>query len=49
LIVEAMLTEACAPIRLRIKLSSHVTLVDIGVGCRTKAEPTSGGADWRVY
>jgi hypothetical protein len=49
LIVEATLTESCAPVRLRIKLSSHVTLVDIGAGCRTKEQPVVGGADWHIY
>lgn len=49
LIVEATLTESCAPLRFRWRASSSFTLVDVGAGCRTKSEPKVGGADWHIY
>ena len=49
LIVEATLTESCAPVRFRWRAGSSFTLVDVGAGCRTKSEPKAGGADWHVY
>ena len=49
LIVEATLTESCAPVRFRWRASSTFTLVDVSAGCRTKAEPNVGGADWHIY
>jgi len=49
LIVDATLTESCAPIRLRIRPGGTLTLVDIGAGCQTKDQPAAGGADWRIY
>lgn len=49
LIVEAVLTESCAPVRFRWRASSSFTLVDVNAGCRTKSEPKTGGADWHVY
>ena len=49
LVVEATLTESCAPVRVRWRASSSFTLVDVSAGCRTKAEPKAGGADWHIY
>ena len=49
LIVEATLTESCAPVRLRIRPGGTMTLVDVGAGCQTKDQPTAGGADWHIY
>ena len=49
LIVDAALTESCAPVRLRIRPGGTLTLVDVGAGCRTKSEPKAGGADWHIY
>jgi hypothetical protein len=49
LIVEATLTESCAPIRFRWRGGSSFTLVDVGAGCRTKREPKAGGSDWHIY
>jgi hypothetical protein len=49
LIVEATLTESCAPVRLRIRPGGTLTLVDIGFGCNTKDSPATGGADWHMY
>ena len=49
LIVEATLTESCAPIRFRWRAGSSFTLVDVSAGCRTKSEPKAGGADWHIY
>lgn len=49
LVVEATVTESCAPVRLRVKPSSQVSLVHIGAGCRTKDSPAVGGADWHIY
>jgi len=48
-IVEAALTESCAPVRLRIRPGGTLTLVDVGAGCQTKDQPSAGGADWRIY
>ena len=50
LIVEAILTESCAPVRFRWRDNGgFLTLVDVSAGCRTKAEPKIGGSDWHVY
>lgn len=49
LIAEVTLTESCAPLRFRWRLGSSFTLVDHSAGCRTKAEPKVGGADWHMY
>ena len=49
LIVEATLTESCAPVRFRWRANSAFTLVDVGAGCRTKSEPKVGGTDWYIY
>lgn len=49
LVVEATLTESCAPVRFRWRAGSSFTLVDVGAGCRTKSEPKAGGADWHIY
>ena len=49
LIVEATLTESCAPVRFRWRGGSSFTMVDVGAGCRTKSEPKTGGADWHIY
>lgn len=49
LVVEATLTESCAPVRFRWRAGSTFTLVDVSADCRTKAEPKAGGADWRIY
>ena len=49
LVVEATLTESCAPLRFRWRADSAFTLVDVGAGCRTKAEPKVGGSDWHIY
>ena len=49
LIVEATLTESCAPIRFRWRAGSSFTLVDVSAGCRTKSEPKAGGSDWHIY
>ena len=49
LIVEATLTESCAPVRLRIRPGGTLTLVDITVWCRDKSLPKVGGADWHIY
>jgi hypothetical protein len=49
LVVEATLTESCAPVRFRWRVGSMITLVDKGVGCRTKSEPKTGGSDWHMY
>ena len=49
LIVEATLTESCAPVRFRWRAGSSFTLVDVGAGCRTKSEPKAGGADWHIF
>lgn len=49
LVVEATLTESCAPVRVRWRASSSFTLVDVSAGCRTKSEPKAGGADWRIH
>jgi len=49
LLVEATLTESCAPVRLRIRPGGTLTLVDVGAGCQTKDQPAAGGADWRIY
>ena len=49
LVVEAMLTESCAPIRFRWRAGSSFTLVDVSAGCRTKSEPKAGGAGWHIY
>jgi hypothetical protein len=49
LVVEATLTESCAPVRVRWRASSTFTLVDVGAGCRTKSEPKAGGSDWHIY
>jgi hypothetical protein len=49
LIVDAALTESCAPLRLRIRPGGTLTLVDVGAGCQTKDQPAAGGADWRIY
>lgn len=49
LIVEATLTESCAPVRFRWRAGSSFTLVDVGAGCRTKSEPKAGGSDWHIY
>ena len=49
LVVEATLTESCAPFRFRWRASSTFTLVDVGAGCRTKTEPKVGGSDWHIY
>lgn len=48
LIVNATLTESCAPIWLRVR-AGDVTLLSTGMGCRDKSEPKTGGADWRIY
>jgi len=49
LIVEATLTESCAPVRFHWRVGSMITLVDKGVGCRTKSDPKAGGSDWHIY
>ena len=50
LVVEATLTESCAPVRFRWRDNGgFLTLVDVGAGCRTKAEPKAGGSDWHIY
>ena len=50
LVVEATLTESCAPVRFRWRDSGgFLTLVDVSAGCRTKAEPNIGGSDWHIY
>jgi len=49
LIVDATLTESCAPVRFRWRAGSAFTLVDVGAGCRTKSEPKAGGSDWHIY
>ena len=50
LVVEATLTESCAPVRFRWRDSGgFLTLVDMSAGCRTKAEPKVGGSDWHIY
>ncbi len=49
LVVEATLTESCAPVRFRWRAGSTFTLVDVGAGCRTKTEPNVGGSDWHIY
>lgn len=49
LIVDAALTESCAPVRLRIRPGGTLTLVDVGAGCQTKDQPSAGGADWHIY
>ena len=49
LVVEATLTESCVPIRFRWRASSMFTLVDVGAGCNTKAEPNVGGSDRHIY
>ena len=49
LVVEATLTESCAPVRFRWRAGSAFTLVDVSAGCRTKSEPKAGGADWHIY
>ena len=49
LIVEATLTESCAPVRFRWRAGSAFTLVDVSAGCRTKSEPKAGGSDWHIY
>ena len=49
LIVEATLTESCAPVRLRIRPGGTLTLVDTTVWCRDKPLPKVGGADARIY
>ncbi len=49
LIVEATLTESCAPLRFRWRAGSAFTLVDVSAGCGTKSEPKTGGADWHIY
>ena len=49
LVVEATLTESCAPVRFRWRASSTFTLVDVSAGCTTKAEPNLGGSDWHIY
>jgi hypothetical protein len=49
LIVEAILTESCAPVRFRWRASSTFTLVEVSAGCSAKAEPKIGGSDWHVY
>ena len=48
-IVDAALTESCAPLRLRIRPGGTLTLVDVGAGCQTKDQPAAGGADWHIY
>lgn len=49
LVVEATLTESCAPVRFRWRAGNTFTLVGVSAGCRTKSEPKAGGADWRIY
>lgn len=49
LIVEATLTESCAPVRFRWRLGPSFTLVNRSAGYPTKAEPKAGGSDWRIY
>jgi len=49
LIVDASLTESCAPVRLRIRPGGTLTLVDIGIGCHDKDMPSVGGSDWHIY
>ena len=49
LVVEATLTESCAPVRFRWRADSTFTLVGVSAGCRTKTEPKVGGADWHIY
>lgn len=49
LVVEATLTESCAPIRFRWRADSAFTLVGVAAGCRTKSEPKAGGAGWHIY
>ena len=49
LIVEATLTESCAPVRLRIRPGGTLTLADIGIGCHDKDMPSVGGSDWHIY
>ena len=50
LVVEATLTESCAPVRFRWRDNGgFLTLVDLSAGCRTKAEPKIGGSDWHIY
>ena len=49
LIVEATLTESCAPTRFRWRAGSAFTLVDVSAGCRTKTEPNVGGSDGQIY
>ena len=49
LVVEATLTESCAPVRFRWRADSTFTLVGVSAGCRTKAEPNIGGSDWHIY
>ena len=50
LVVEATLTEFCAPVRFRWRDSGgFLTLVDLSAGCRSKAEPKVGGSDWHIY
>jgi hypothetical protein len=49
LVVEAALTESCAPVRVRWRAGSTFTLVDVSAGCRTKSEPKAGGSDWHIY
>ena len=49
LVVEATLTESCAPVRFRWRADSTFTLVGVSAGCRTKAEPNIGGSDWQIY
>lgn len=49
LVVEATLTESCAPVRFRWRAGSSFTLVDVSAGCRTKFEPKAGGSEWHIY
>ena len=49
LVVEATLTESCAPLRFRWRADSAFTLVGVSAGCRTKTEPNIGGSDWHIY
>jgi hypothetical protein len=49
LVVEATLTESCAPVRFRWRAGSTFTLVDVSAGCRAKSDRKVGGADWHIY
>jgi hypothetical protein len=50
LILEATLTESCAPVRFRWRDSGgFLTLVDVSAGCRTKTEPEVDGSEGHIY